>query len=120
MEYKIKTGFQPDDIIIIDQMELPMAMRAQINGGVGIFKEGTVSGNNIISIKPYYNRLMGWNREYELNDEDYLEVGTKRQKEHTILLEQVRNATLGIKNPERPKEISDAVKQIALGKSVSP
>ena len=113
MEYKIKIGFGDDDFIVIDETELAMAMRAQVTGKVGIFKEGSISGNNILEIRPYYNRLMGWNREYKLTDEDYLEVGTKRQKEHTLFLEDTKLALEGKKREEHPKEISDAVKQIA-------
>ena len=116
MNYKIKTGFGDDDFTVIDETELAMAMRAQITGKVGIFKEGSISGNSILEIKPYYNRLMGYNREYKLNDEDYLEVGTRVQKEHTLFFEDTKLALEGKKREEQPKEISDGVKKLAESK----
>lgn len=117
-EYKVKTGFGDDDFMVIDETELAMALRAQVTGKVGIFKEGSISGNNIIQIKPYYNRLMGYNRQYKLNDEDYAEVGTKRQNEHELFLEDTKLAIEGKTRPEQPKEISDAVKKLGGDKRI--
>lgn len=113
MEYKVKIGFGSDDFMVIDETELSMALRAQITGKVALFKEGSISGNNIISIRPYYNHLMGWNREYQLNDEDYKEVGTKVHDEHIRLLQSTKLEIEGKKQEERPKEISAAVKKLA-------
>ena len=114
MKYKVKTGFGDDDFTIIDETELAMGLRAQIGGKVALFREGSISGNSILEIKPYYNRLMGWNREYRLTDEDYLEIGQEIQKRHNLFFENTKLAIEG-RPPvqEKPKEISEGVKQLA-------
>ena len=111
-EYKVKTGFGEGDFVVIDETELASALRAQITGKVAIFKEGSVSGSAILGIKPYYNKLIGYNRNYELNNEDYREVGTKTQNEHTDLL---TNEALSIRGVA-PREISDSVKKLGAEK----
>ena len=114
MKYKVKTGFGDDDFTIIDETELAMGLRAQIGGKVALFREGSISGNSILEIKPYYNRLMGWNREYRLTDEDYLELGQEIKKRHNLFFENTKLAIEG-RPPvqEKPKEISEGVKQLA-------
>lgn len=88
--FKVKIGFGKDDFISIDENELPMALRAQITGKVGVFNEGTVSGNNIIAITPDYNRLMGYNRDYQLDGEDYNHIGKATVSEYREFLENTK------------------------------
>jgi len=90
--FKIKTGYGKDEFISIDSSELPMAIRAQITGKVGVFNEGTITGNHIISITPDYNRLMGYNRDYQLLSEDYDHIGKKNVEEHRNFFEQTKTA----------------------------
>lgn len=73
--FKVQKGYQVDDYISVDEVEVITALRAQINGGVAIFKEGTISGNHIISITPDYSRMMGLNKGYQLTSEDYARIG---------------------------------------------
>jgi len=80
--FKVKTGFNADDYITIDETEVGMATRAQISGKVAIFKEGTIAGNNIISILPDWNKVMGWKRDYKLTGEDYEYIGEKTVNEY--------------------------------------
>lgn len=84
--YRVKYGYGKDDFYSVDEDEMPKALAAQITGKVAILKEGTIAGNSIISIKPDYNRLMGYNREYELTSEDYKEIGRQNIEEHEALL----------------------------------
>lgn len=86
--YRVKIGYGKDDFISITEEELAMALRAQISGKVGVFKEGTVSGNNIMAILPDYQRDMGWNRDHQLGSEDYAEIGNKKIDDYRLLLEE--------------------------------
>lgn len=80
--YRVKIGYDKDDFISVDETELPSALRAQITGKVGVFREGTVTGNHIISITPDFNREMGVARDYRLTGEDYEMLGTKKVEEY--------------------------------------
>ena len=117
--FRVKYGYGKDEFYSVDENEVGKAIRAQLSpDGVAIFNEGTVRGSSIIIIKPDYNRLMGYNRQYELVDEDYQEIGQKRIKEHELFYENTKLALEGKTTQERPKEISDGVKQLADKMSV--
>ena len=113
--FRVKVGFGVDDFISIDQSEVRKAMIAQVNGKVAIFKEGTISGNSIISIIPDYNREMGFARDYKLCGEDYKEIGSKRVNESRLILQVTLGQILGkqtlseIENKEI-NELSDKFK----------
>lgn len=92
--YRVKTGYGKDDFIAITEDELPMAMRAQVNGGVAIFNEGTVSGNHIMSILPDYNRVLGLHRDYQLTGEDYRELPADCKNNHMQLIEETKYAQI--------------------------
>jgi hypothetical protein len=85
--FRVQKGYGEDDYISIDEVELPMAMRAQITGKVAVFSEGSVSGNHIISVIPDYSRMMGWKRGYRLNGEDYDRVGKKTIDECRLMID---------------------------------
>ena len=80
--FKVKMGYKPDEFIAIDETELRSAQEAQATGKVAFLKEGSISGNNIIAILPDWNRVLGFNRDYELNGEDHLEIGRARESEY--------------------------------------
>lgn len=98
--FRVKTGYEKDNFISIDETELERAIKAQGTGQVAVFNEGTVSGNHIISITPDYQRMKGWNRDYQLTGEDYEYIGKEMVNDFRVLLENVKLKTIsGI--PER-------------------
>src|SRR3990167_10740374 len=113
--FKVKFGYSNDDFIVIDETEASKALRAQINGTVAVFKEGSISGKSIITITPDVNKLMGWNRTYQPTAEDYGELSEGALNEHRIFLDNTRLEITGGKkseNKELPpsqysKELSD-------------
>lgn len=88
--FKVQKGFAVDDYITIDETEVEMARRAFITGKIADFKGGMVSGKVIQSITPDWNKVMGYNRDYKLNGEDYEEIGAKRVEEYRVFLEGVK------------------------------
>lgn len=75
MYFKIQKGYGKDDFVSIGENELEMAIRAQVTGKVGFFKEGgTVAGNHIISIEPDFDRA---EKTYNPSGPDYLSHSVK-------------------------------------------
>ena len=89
--FKIQIGYGVDNFISIDETELPMALRAQITGKVGLFKEGTITGKNIMSITADYNRMEGYNRDYKMTGEDYERISKKTIDECRLFLSETKN-----------------------------
>ena len=85
--FKVKIGFGKGDFISISEDELALALRAQINGKIAVFRGGTVAGNNIIAITPDYNKALGYNPFYELEGEDYTRLGEDEINAHRDLIE---------------------------------
>lgn len=111
MFFKIKIGFGENDFISITENELPMALRAQITGKIAVFSVGSVAGNNIISITPDWNRLLGFNPTYKMQAEDYKRIGDKKVKQVQDIFENIKNIALGIKPHD--KISSDASKALS-------
>lgn len=108
--FKVQKGYDKDDYISIDETELRKAMIAQVKGQVAIFKEGTVSGNSIMSITPDWNKTMGWNRDYKLTGEDYEYIGSKKVEDSRLLIENTLNEILGKPKAENLIENDEVLK----------
>lgn len=120
MYFKVKIGFGADDFISITPDELPRALKAQASGQVALFKEGSVAGNQIISVLPDWNRVMGYHRDYKLTGEDYEHIGGERVEEARNLLENAKLTLSGassdrIEGPAQ-KMIGDITKSLTRGK----
>lgn len=111
--FKVKVGFGNDDFISIDETELRSAIKAQGNGSVGVFKEGTISGNHIISILPNWNKVMGWNRDYQLVAEDWDYIGKQTVNEYRDFLENMISDIKGLPHKEDNKFLSEESKKLS-------
>ena len=102
--YRVKTGYGKDEFISVSETELQVAIRAQITGKVGVFNEGTISGNHIISITPDFQRAMGYHRDYQLQGEDYEQIGKIVVNEHREFFQNVKSEVLA--------QLDDGVKRL--------
>ena len=110
--YRVQYGFGKDDFFSVDETDLQKALKAQLTGAIVVLKEGTLNGERILTIKPDYQREMGWNRDYQLTGEDYQQIGTSRVNEYNLFFEDTKLALEG-KARVTPKELSGGVKQLA-------
>lgn len=108
--FRVKWGFGKDDFYSITEQELSKAIRAQVNGTVVVFAEGTISGNNIIAIMPDYNRELGYNRSYILEGEDYARIGSTRREEYLLAMDMARASVKG--TPVTPRLVPGASEEI--------
>ena len=98
------------NFIPIDETELEKACRAMAADGKAFFNNGAT--DKIHAILPDYHKMMGWNYGYELTGEEWGEIGANKQcNDAKTLLETTKNQIAG--RVERPKEISEGVKQLA-------
>lgn len=119
--FRVKYGYGKDEFLSIDETEYRKALMAQGSGGVTAFSSGTIAGNNIMAIIPDYQKVMGYNRDYELQGEDYQEIGTARQNEYQQFMNTAKLALEG-KSPsqEQPKELQNDIKKLADGMRIKP
>ena len=81
--FRVKTGYEPTDFISIPQSDYSKAVRAQIKKSVVVFGDhGSISGANIISVLPDWNKELGYNKEYLVTDEDKNDIPRLRQAEY--------------------------------------
>lgn len=103
--YKIVWGYDAEDMVQIDETELAKAMQCFITKKDGIFKNGPMKGDRIITIQPDYHRVMGWNPGYKLTAEDYGEIGPQVRREHENFLEEAKYQVNQINTPQEPKQL---------------
>lgn len=93
--YRVVYGYGKDDFYSVPETDVAKALRAQVNGTVFICDEGSIAGNSIQAIRPDYNRLMGYKRDYSLSGEDYDAIGAQAVKEHRKFLVDTKLTALG-------------------------
>ena len=108
--FRVIYGFK-DDFYSVDEEEMRKALKAQMTQSLVILNEGSIQGSRIVAVKPDYQRMMGWNRDYILTGEDYDYLGKRTQNECNLFIENTKRELAGL--PERSKEISSGVKQLA-------
>lgn len=83
LHFRVKIGFDKNDYVSVGQEEYSKAVRAQINKSVVIFKDhGSISGANIISVLPDWNKELGYNNDYQITSEDMNEIPRIRQGQY--------------------------------------
>ena len=81
--FRVKTGYEPSDYISILQSDYSKAVRAQIKKSVVVFGEhGSISGANIISILPDWNKELGYHGDYQVTGEDMEGIPRIRQAQY--------------------------------------
>lgn len=108
--FQVKFGFGDNDFVRINENELKKAIIAQTTGKIGVFDEGTITGDKIIAITPDVNRMMGWNRNYKPTSEDFGEIPEKLLNDHISFLREIRAEITGAS--VNSKKISEPVKQL--------
>ncbi len=96
--YRVVFGYGRDDFFSIPETDVARAIRAQVNGTIFICDEGTRAGNDIKGIQPDYQRIMGYNRDYQLTGADYKEIGDKVVNDHRQFLQETKVQALGAGN----------------------
>lgn len=72
--FKIKTGYNQNDFVSIDENELELALHIFNVDGKAVFKNGVARGKDIIAIKEDWHKAMGINQAWKLNEDDYNEM----------------------------------------------
>lgn len=72
--FKIKTGYDGEQFISIDETELESALYCFMTDSKGIFKNGVCRGKDIINISEDWHKVMGWNPTHELDSDDWNEI----------------------------------------------
>lgn len=110
--YQVRYGHRENECVSVSEDEMPTAIKAQVTGKIGVFKEGTISGSSIIAVVPDYQRIMGWNRSYALGPEDWAQIQENEEcTDARLLLEGTVNQ---IRRPERnAPALTEGAKQLA-------
>ena len=122
--YKIILGFT--DEISITENELPKALSIFMNAnGRAIFENGAVRGQDIMRIVPDWHKVMGWNKGYKIQPEDYQDYKyLEKSYSETYqlasriaeIVQETKNSTLlSIPLSESIKLLSEENKQISEG-----
>src|SRR3990167_5049286 len=106
--YKVMIDYK--NFIPIDDTEVEKAISAWLVDGKALFNEGATS--RIDAVIPDYARIMGWNRGYELQVEDWAEIGASKDCATAKRLIADTKLRLQGKMPEH-KELTSGVKELA-------
>lgn len=114
--FKIVYGYNEGDYIPITENELPKAFALFLEGkGRGIFANGAVRGQDLIRISPDWHAVMGWNRGYKMQTEDYAEIKPLEIEYKSILSKAKEIAVYALEKDRRwllSKPIEESVKLI--------
>lgn len=70
--YSVRLSYNNDgQDVLIGKSELPMVMWAFMKDAKAICKNGMFRGKDIISVMPDYSAMLGFNRGYDLQSEDF-------------------------------------------------
>ena len=79
--YKIVYGFNADYYLPITEDELHKAYVLAMEGGKGVFEKGFLQnrGKDIFRIQEDWHTARGWNKGWEMTNEDYEDIKTLSQ-----------------------------------------
>lgn len=111
--YEVRLSFNEDgQNVTITKEELPMVLWAFLKDSKVVCMNGAFRGKDIISVLPNFNAMMGWNKGYQMNEEDFSLVN-----KNPVCLE-ARNYYNSVKElchqSESPKELLEKLNQTLL------
>lgn len=107
-KYKVMLDYK--NFIPINETELNKAMTAFLQGNGAVFENGAT--DKIHAILPDFHAIMGYNYGYELQPEDWAEIGASKECAGAKQLIAETKLRLQGKTPER-KELTSGVKALA-------
>ena len=110
MKYKVMLDYK--NFIPIGEHELVKAMTAFLQGNGAVFENGAT--DKIHAVLPDFHAIMGYNYGYELQPEDWSEIGMSKECAGAKQLIADTKLSLQGKSQERPKEISTGVKALSV------
>jgi hypothetical protein len=79
--FRIKYGYGKNEFFSVPETDVAKAMYAMTRGTIFSCSSGTVAGKSIIAITPDYHRFLGVNPDYELQGEDFRQIGNSKMRE---------------------------------------
>jgi hypothetical protein len=79
--FRIKYGYGKNEFFSVPESEVAKAMYAMTRGTIFSCSSGVVAGKSIIAITPDYHRFLGLNPNYELQEEDFRQIGHQKMLE---------------------------------------
>lgn len=96
--FKVKVGYGDKEPIIIDENELPLALNAQVYGGIAVFQNGSVAGNYITEIVPDLSKAK---KNYDPEIGEF--VSKRTESEYQLALENAKEIVMAKKEGRTPQ-----------------
>jgi hypothetical protein len=114
--FKVMRGFGQDDFIPIDESELASALFAHYKGKVAFLNRGSINGAHISAIMPDYARALGYNSNYRMMPDDWVDLDRKglRTAYEDCLLEAKQLVEM-VEKTGRVELLKEGLKQIGDG-----
>jgi hypothetical protein len=81
--YKVIKNYN-GEFVSIDETELETAIYSFMTQARVVFKNGVARGQDILDIKPDFNKALGYNPEYKLQPDDYGDANRLRKSHYKV------------------------------------